>query len=549
MNLEQRVNDLLPAFQARLRAFAFGPELDQSAAQMLKLLESQRRRRADTTDRLRLKALALMAEYLDAHGRSQEAASLLKLTVAELLDGGMGGDPKLMRQQVWCCLAYALTHLRANRTREAGKIIIQMRLYAATKLVSPEFPCHGTLALLRYYEGLWHRNTGDLNSAARDFDEALEQARLRYDEKKQKYEKLDPDRLRRELVYSRVMTARILGFGHGGIALARGRYIEARGWMTSASLILSSLGQETWRRGLEVYARSSAVMLAEWQTSSLSENAARLRELEAWFTPRNSRNAFIAGAFAILAELRIRQIESGSVLKMDLKGLRNRLDACLRTAYRDSGPLSATATLYLIECLLRAEDFTRCQKELDRFEKAFEGEEEVMAEFRVLQAELWLRTGRQSAARATLQALVQQMVAHRGYRARAWALLAWSEKEAGQSIWADRAIHAATQALDAVQDGSARAMVKEIATIVNTTVELKLAMPYQGDASSWCNLDHNLEMAKLNVVATVHARYPSYNVDQLAAAMGRGVSWLYALLGKHRDLDWVAQILSPTRST
>lgn len=58
----------------------------------------------------------------------------------------------------------------------------------------------------------------------------------------------------------------------------------------------------------------------------------------------------------------------------------------------------------------------------------------------------------------------------------------------------------------------------------------------------WCDLDHNLEMAKLNVVAAVHGRHPDYSVEKLAAVMGRGHSWLYALLARHRDLEWVMRI-------
>ena len=82
MNVEQ----LIPAFQARLRAFAFDPELDHAATELAKRLATYRRRRADIEDRATLKALALLAEYWDAMGRAQEAAQLLRLTVEELVD-------------------------------------------------------------------------------------------------------------------------------------------------------------------------------------------------------------------------------------------------------------------------------------------------------------------------------------------------------------------------------------------------------------------------------------------------------------------------------
>jgi tetratricopeptide (TPR) repeat protein len=507
------------------------------------LLEGHRRRRADISDRTRLKALALMAEYLDAHGRSQEAAGLLRLTVEELMDSGMEQDDlRLMRQRVWCCLAYALTHLRANRVQEAGRVILQMRSFVEGKLVRPEFPCHGTVALLRYYEGLWHRNAGDLHEAARDFDVALDQTRLRYEDKQKKYEGVDADRLRRELIYSRVMTSRILGFGQGGIALARGRYVEARGWLIGASQILSTLGQETWRKSLEVYSRSATVMLAE-SAERLREEGLRLQQLQEWFAERNRRNGFVAGAFGLLAEVRARQLEAGTVMKADLKGLQKRVNSCLRDAYVDAGPLSGSAVLGLMECLIRAREFGRCETEMKRLEKRLEGEE--LAELRVLQAEMWIESGREESARGVLEEMVAHKLANRGYRARAWALLALCEKRAGRNVWAERAMLAARDALGVVQDGFARAMVIEIGALVETRVEIEAAMPYQGDGEDplWCDVDHNLEMARLNVVAAVHAKFPSYGVAKLAAVMGRGHSWLYALLGRHREVEWVGRLL------
>lgn len=546
MKLEERVAGL----QSRLRAFAFGAELDQMAREMLEVLAVHRRRRADVEDRMRLKALALMAEYLDAHGRSQEAAGLLRLTVEELMDGQMeaGDDLKLMRQRVWCCLAYALTHLRANRTREAGVVIGKMRVFVEQKLVRPEFPCHGTVALLRYYEGLWRRNIGQLDAAARDFDAALDQARLRYEDKRSKYEGVDAERLRRELVYSRVMMARILGFGQGGIALARGRYVEARGWMIGASQILSQLGQDMWRKGLEVYARSSAVLVAELEAGSverLREEGVKLRGLAEWFRARNRRNGFVAGAFGVVAEVRVRQIETGQARRVELTGLRKRLDGHLREAYVDAGPLSGRAALGLIECLLRGREFARCTAELERFERVFQGEEEVLAEQRVLEAELWMETGRMEAARGLLEELVAGKVANRGYRARAWALLALCEKQSGRQAWAARALAAAREAAEAVQDGFARALVKEVGLSVEAKVEVAMAMPYQvgEEDARWCDVDYNLEMARLNVVAAVAARHPDYGVEKLAAVMGRGASWLYALLARHREVEWVEKLL------
>jgi tetratricopeptide (TPR) repeat protein len=548
MKSDTRIEALLGPFQTRLRAYAFGSELDAIAVELMSLLEVHRRRRADLTGRTRLKALALMAEYLDAHGRSQEAAELLRLTVEELIDGGMESeDLRLMRQRVWCCLAFALTHLRANRIGEAGTVITRMRGFVEDKLVQPEFPCHGTVALLRYYEGLWHRNAGDLNQAAKDLDVALDQTRLRFEDKRKKYEGLDPDRLRRELIYSRVMTSRILGFGQGGIALARGRYVEARGWLIGASQILSNLGQETWRKSLEVYSRSATVMLAE-SAERLRDEGSRLQELHDWFAVRNRRNGFVAGAFGLLAAVRVRQIEAGTFMQADLKGLRKRIEVCLRDAYADAGPLSGSAALGLTECLMRARDFGRCEAEMKRLEKRLEGEE--IAELRVLQAELWIETGREEAARGVLEELVAHKLANRGYRARAWALLALCEKRAGRSVWAERAMLAAREALGVVQDEFARAMVVEIGAMVEARVHVEAAMPYQGDGEDplWCDVDHNLEMARLNVAATVHAKFPDYGVAKLAAVMQRGHSWLYALLARHRGVPWVEQVLRNSAS-
>ena len=74
-------------------------------------------------------------------------------------------------------------------------------------------------------------------------------------------------------------------------------------------------------------------------------------------------------------------------------------------------------------------------------------------------------------------------------------------------------------------------------------------MPYQqpGEDSRWCDLEHNLEKARLHVVESVYRRYPGYTVEKLAAAMGRGHSWLYAFLGRHRDTPWVVELLGDKR--
>ena len=65
------------------------------------------------------------------------------------------------------------------------------------------------------------------------------------------------------LLYPTSGAARVLGFGHGGIALSRGRYVEARAWLIAAHQILAQLGQETWRKSLEVYSRGTAVLIEE----------------------------------------------------------------------------------------------------------------------------------------------------------------------------------------------------------------------------------------------------------------------------------------------
>src|SRR5204862_7167211 len=106
-------------------------------------------------------------------------------------------------------------------------------------------------------------------------------------------------------------------------------------------------------------------------------------------------------------------------------------------------PLSGTAALGLIECLLRGGQFEGCAAALDQFERGFQGEIEVAAERRVLEAALMIQTGRLEAARGLLEELVGVTVPNRGYRARAWALLAWCEKLSGHTAWAERALVAA----------------------------------------------------------------------------------------------------------
>jgi len=554
MNVEQ----LLPAFHARLRAFAFGPELDQLAAALLNHLQIHRRRRADVHNRNRLKALSLLAEYLDAVGRSPEAAALLRPTVDELMADAAAWPAeltgaadieaarRLLRQRVWCAMAFALAHLRAHRLLEAGRVIEKMSAFVTGHLIAPDFPCHGTLALTQYYRGLWRRNLGQLNEAAWNFDAALEQIHLRLQDKRNKYENTDADRWRREAIYARVSTARVLGFGHGGIALSRGRYVEARGWLLAAQQILAQQGQEMWRLSLEVYGRSTTVLVQELQPANipvLRANAARLSELANWFEPRNPRQAFIAAAFSIVAEVRLRQIAGAP---LDLSGLRARITSNLKAASTDAGPLSATAALQLTECLLRAGDWKRCESELDRLERIFGAGEEAGAEFAVLRAELSIESGRLGEARAALSSIAEQRPANRAHRARAWTLLALCEQRAGQPLWAERAVAAAQESLEHVQDGFTRAWVTAALDRLRNTSVPAAPMPYQKPSEDprWSDMEHNLEAARLHLVQTVFRRYPGYTVEKLAAVMGRGPSWLYAFLARHRAESWVQELLS-----
>lgn len=540
MNLESTVNE----FQNQLRAFAFGEAMEREAKTLLERLGRFRRRRADVDDRIELKALALVAEYLDAHGRAEEGAALLRLTVAEILAGGLRTeDLKLARQRVWCCLAYALAHLRADRTREAGEVLRVVGRYVREELVREDFPCHGTVALLRYYEGLWHRNEDRLDAAARAFDAALDQTRLRYEEKQAKYQGVDAERLRRELVYHRVMTARILGFGQGGIALARGRYLEARSWLIGASQILAQLGQEHWRKALEVYARSAAVLVADLDEKALGHlqrEAARLRELERWFASRNLRNGFVAGAFAVLAEIRLRQIGSGDPRVVDLAGLEKRIEQLLRGGGTDSGPLSGNGLLALVEALARGGKLDAAQRYLERLGARFGTQPELRIEARMIEAQVMLARGEMHKARAVLEALLEAQIPQRGHRARAWVLLAECEREAGRRHWAERALEAAREAAEAAQDGFTRALIETY----TRRAPLELPMPYQGDADRWCDMDYNLEMARLNVVAAAHERHPEMSVEHLAELLGRGTSWLYELLARHRDVEWARRLVA-----
>jgi hypothetical protein len=101
---------------------------------------------------------------------------------------------------------------------------------------------------------------------------------------------------------------------------------------------------------------------------------------------------------------------------------------------------------------------------------------------------------------------------------------------------------AARESLEHVQDGSVRAWIDGLQTAAPPSA----AMPFQhpDDDDRWCDLDHNLEMARLHVVETVYRRYPGYTVERLATVMGRGHSWLYAFLGRHRETPWVKELLS-----
>ena len=89
-------------------------------------------------------------------------------------------------------------------------------------------------------------------------------------------------------------------------------------------------------------------------------------------------------------------------------------------------------------------------------------------------------------------------------------------------------------------------MVREVGLEIVARIKVVMPMPYQSEDSNalWCNVDHNLEMARLNVVAAVHSRHPDYSVEKLATLMGRGASWLYALLGRHKEVEWVRSVMA-----
>ena len=552
MLLETRLAGLVDPFQARMRASAFGPELDEAAAELLQLLAVHRTRRADLDNRLRLKALGLTADDLDAMGRAPEAVALLGPTVDELLDG-VGAwhrelrdstdretTRRLLRQRVWCCLAYVIARLRGPAWPETGQALGRLRDFVEGHLAEADFPCHGTMALVRYYQGLWRRNQGHLNEAAWDFDAALDQTRRRFEEKQARFQVTNPDRYRRELIYSRVTTARLLGFGHGGIALSRGRFVEARAWLIAAHQILAQLGQETWRKSLEVYSRSAAVLIEELQPAGaerLAEQAARLTELADWLARRNSRHAFLAETFALVAEARRRQI--GCPLALDLTGLKRKLERLARRAGGDAGPLAIVAATELVGCLLRGGDPERAEAEIER--QGGGGE----PEWQLLKAELTMAQGHRAAARSQLTEFLEQQAGGRALRARSWALLANCEASEGHRLAAERAFGAARELRKHVQDGWTKALLDDVATHLVRPARTPEPMPYQTPEVDprWCDLDHNLEAARLRVVAMAHERHPDYNVERLAALVGRGPSWLYAFLGRHRDLPWVQQIL------
>lgn len=137
-----------------------------------------------------------------------------------------------------------------------------------------------------------------------------------------------------------------------------------------------------------------------------------------------------------------------------------------------------------------------------------------------------METERLPQARASLGFLAEQRPANRAHRARAWALLAVCERKAGQALWADRALAAARESLENVQDGFTKAWVTELMARLRNASAPVAPMPYQepGEDNRWCDLEHNLEMARLHVVEGVCRLHPGYTVDKLAALMGRGHS-------------------------
>jgi hypothetical protein len=559
MHPERNPEELTRGFQHRLRVFQFDDALHSTAHQLNHWLSDCRTKPLGHDDGVRLKALSLLCEYLDAQGRTRDASLLAQPTGEAILGRIPAWESELerasdrlfkrrmLRQRIWCCVAYCVSLYRSNRFDEMAVCLDRLIAFTYRVLADDEsFPCYGTKSQLHYYRGLLRKNRGMLNEAAAEFDLALENARLRgaLKQKRLNASGSAPGRLERELLQMRGSIARIVGFGHGALALARGRFVEAKAWTAAAQELLSSHGQEIWRNGIDVYEQAATLLSREIHPNSRPAIQAchkRLSELAQWFATRNERNSALAEAFMLVAEVRLQQIVSSSrgesLLHLDLSSVQGRVEKCLHQVYRHSGSLSATAALKLIGCLLRGQRTDQCRQELDHFGRVFAGHGYATPEFELLAAELLLANREDGQAIPALLALTEKRGAQRAIRARAWAHLAACEMR--QGIRPNHKLAMARETVAHVQDGYTRALVQELCDETQAISWDLLPFQRGPEDPRSLDLDWNLRLARLRMIEQAFQRHPSASVDEVARLLGVSGSWLYEFLKENKNVDWV----------
>jgi hypothetical protein len=513
----------------------------------------------DYENRLSLQALSLYAEYQDSIGNPENGRRVLRPIYSTLMDDlrsasslGPEGDEavrNLLRQKIWCCLAYSLCLYRANELSEMEKCLERLRIVIEKVLVAPGFPSWGTKSRHAYHKALLLRDQGHLEESSKCFELAIQYSVRRRDLKLPKYRLIDGNRARREELFTKGSIARSIAFGHGAIAFSKARYIEANGWFVAAREILDGAGQEMWQKSMDVYYEASTLLGTEIVPASqkrITEIKGSLRDLSLWFKERNPRYSHFAQAFVYVAELResqiVNTIAGRDILDCSVRTY-SEIESCFEANFTTVGTLSVVAVLQLIAYLLRGADFQQARKSLDDFQAHYGSHTYALPALHLLQAELAFREGNTAVSELTLTNLLENRSLGRAHKAIAWTLLSIIERARGANIWANQAMAAAEELLPDIQDGFTAALVQQ--TQRRYEREIWRSMPYQlkAEHAQSYSIDVNVQAAEIHTIEAAHRQWPSMSVNELSVQIDRARSWTYRVLKSNRHMPWVQKLL------
>jgi len=174
---------------------------------------------------------------------------------------------KLMRQQVWCLLAWANNRHEESDLTAVDYVLTRVRSIVDELLIDQTFPCYGTLYHVWHLEGLLRRDEGDLDQALKAFTRALHFARARLEENILRHEN-DTKRLQDEHIYFKVCQARTMGFGFGEIEFLRGDFFRAEAFFTLAGQVFGEevAGFPRWPKLIQLYLLGCRISVTRFES-------------------------------------------------------------------------------------------------------------------------------------------------------------------------------------------------------------------------------------------------------------------------------------------